>query len=1002
MSDRPNFYLLLDLDPKVDEWLTIEKRLKDKQREWSADRQGNPKKRRIAESSLARIKEIEAVLKNDETRRQEAKEAVRQLQKARQEQTRDLDGAIEVLKTGGGRCTAEQLKSLAQRFSGTFAADEIKKRLQAAGLQLEGGPSADRKPRPAKEKIDNVTAGNVRRNLDHLRLKNLYELLELKPQSSPKALCDRADEIYRENQRLGRTDTDASARNELAGLCKSLFQNDREKAKYDNYLAVEAMEALKPDLELAGGDGFLARGEIDALVKRARQLGVSTEDARAYIEDHALSRKWGMQRDGGELPAETLKLCGFCADLAPATAMKCSNCGHLLEPLCPRCGTKTPSTHAACASCGCRTGDAPLVMALLKEGEHLAVEGDTAGALQRFDKALLYWPDWKPAMEARRQVEERRKQRETELSAIEELLRQRKLAAAQSALDRFERGYGPAGLEPLKWQLQEGLARAETAFQEGERRRRSGDGEAALDRFEEALAACADYEPALRASAASPPLPPSVLQVSTLAAGFRLTWKAAGTGRGVAYRVLRKAGGGPQTTADGEALGEVRSTMLDDADAPVGVLWHYAVFSVRGGTACHEPAASGPHLRTAEVEDLEAVAGDREVTLRWKAPPGCRRVEAWRRRGALPERPGDGTAVTVAGNSAHDTGLTSGEAYGYVVVAVFPDPTRPGGEQRTSGRTVLATPVAPPAAVVDLRASRTGKNVLLSWTSVPGATVQIRQASRLPDYAPGLILPVSQADRFGTLVLGATSNGAQVTLAGQGRTFFVPLSVSAGTAVAGRAVEITTLDPVAGLKASRSGPNLVLTWDWPPGTDEVVVAWAHDRHPEDPRTGNGQRVTVTRREYERTGCWLLPHAERKAHYISIFAKAPGDLYAPAAQIVENMGEAACVTYEVVVKKSLLRRRIEGAWLALTCSDHSRSALPPLMMVGKAQSVPMSPRDGELLEEIPAVHLAEGRATLPIPERHWVRHPYVKLFFRDGMDAKQIRLLPAEKERLRLD
>ena len=62
MSERPNFYLLLDLDPEIDDWPTIERRIKDKQREWSADRQGNPKKRRIAESSLARIKEITGAL----------------------------------------------------------------------------------------------------------------------------------------------------------------------------------------------------------------------------------------------------------------------------------------------------------------------------------------------------------------------------------------------------------------------------------------------------------------------------------------------------------------------------------------------------------------------------------------------------------------------------------------------------------------------------------------------------------------------------------------------------------------------------------------------------------------------------------------------------------------------------------------------------------------------------------------------------------------------------
>jgi len=106
MTERPNFYLLLDLDPKVDDWPTIEKRLKEKQREWSADRQGNPKKRRVAESSLERLKEIEVVLKNEETRRQEAKEAVLQLQKARQEQTRHAVKSAGHL--GGVRSTCSQ------------------------------------------------------------------------------------------------------------------------------------------------------------------------------------------------------------------------------------------------------------------------------------------------------------------------------------------------------------------------------------------------------------------------------------------------------------------------------------------------------------------------------------------------------------------------------------------------------------------------------------------------------------------------------------------------------------------------------------------------------------------------------------------------------------------------------------------------------------------------------------------------------------------------------
>lgn len=913
MPERPNFYLLLELDPSVDDWSVIEQRILEQKRVWSRDRSmGNPKARRRAESSLALVQEIESVLKDPETRRQEAKEALREQQKARQEQMREFDQAIAVLKTGDF-CGEDQINRLAQRFAGTFSADEIRKHLQAAGVPIEGGPGTSRKTRPVKEQIDKVTASNIRQNLDQLGYSTLYEFLDLKPQSSPQALCDRAEEIYRENQRLGRTDAEASARNALTGICRSLFQSDREKAKYDNYLAIAAMEGLKHNIELAASDGFLTRKELDTLVQQAQERGVSADDARAFIEAYAAGRKWGVQSDGSDLPSEALKLCGFCSTLASADASRCVNCGEPLEMDCPRCGAKTPTRNAACASCGCRTGDAPLIQGLLKEGERLTLEGEFVAALRSFDKALLYWPDWRPAVESRRRAEEKRSAREAELAAIETFLLERRLLAAGSALERFRRDHGAAGLEDLERRAREGIARAEATFQQGEQRRRAGDYEGALDRYDEALSICADFEPV--------------------------------------HRIL----------------------------------------------------AANPSLRIAEVDDLEAMAGDGEMILRWSPPPGCRAVEVWRQNGAPPERAGFGSAVVVAGNSVHDAGLVNGQIYGYRIVAVFPDPARPGGERRTAGRTIVATPISPPRPVLDLRASRNGKVVLLSWTPVEGASVQIRQTPRAPEHAPGLILPASQADRFGSLVPNSSANGAQVTLSGQGRTFFIPLSVSKTTAVAGRAVEVTSLDPVRRLSARRSGStSLVLTWDWPSGTDEVTVAWAHDRHPEDPSQGNGGRARVTHREYDRTGCWMLPHAERRPHYFSVFAKASdADLWAPAARVVESMGQGLNVSYQVVVKKALLRRTIEEAWIELTCGNGDGTELPALVIVGKAHAVPLSPKDGEVLAETPSLRFDQGRARLPIPERCWSGRPYVKLFFRDAEAAREIRLLPAEKERLRL-
>ena len=1002
-TERPNFYLLLELDTKVDDWPTIQQRLVEKQRAWSNDKSmGNPKARRRAEGSLALLQEIETVLKDPDARRQEAKEARRQQDATAKEKLSDLEDAVALLKTSGTPCGEDQIQKLVQQLGGTVTVDEIRKRLRAAGVPLASSAGPDRNPRPPKELIDKVTAGKIRQNLDHLNLSTLYEFLDLRPQSSPKALADRGEEIYKENQRLGKTDATTSAQNELAGICKSVFRDDREKAKYDNHLAVQAMDGLKNQLERAGSDSFLTREEVDLIIQQARKRGVSAEDARAYIEDYAANRKWGMQRETAELPSEALKLCGACGELASPTAANCPKCGGALDIPCPRCGAKNPSSNAACQSCGCRTGDSGLVNALLREGERLALDGDAVAALRCFDKALLYWPDWKPAMEARRRVEAQRNAREVELSSLETLVQETRLTAARPVLERFERNHGAAGLDELKKRLREGLARAETAFTRGEERRRAGDGEAALDRYEEALAACADFEPAQRAMAASPPPPPSKLQVSPMGKGFRLTWSAAVTGRNVVYRVLRKAGGMPLNAADGEALGEIRGTSLDDASAKPGAAWYYAVFSFRGGVPCHSPAGSGPHLRVAEVEDLELIAGNREVTLRWVVPPGCQRVEIWRRQGSPPSRSGEGAPVSVTGGDAHDTGLTNGQIYGYLVIAVFDDPASSGGERRSAGRTATAIPVAPPVAITDLKASRNGKTVLLSWTAVPGALVQIRQTSQLPDYNPGLILPVSQADRFGALVPGNSANAAQVALSGQGQTFFVPLSVVSGTAVIGRAAAVTTLDSVGRLAARRAGAGLALTWDWPDGCDEVLVAWTHDSSPEDPLESAAIRVRVTRREYERAGCWLLPHVERRPHYFSVFTKAPGaDLYSMPARIVDTLGQGMTVSYQVMVKKTLLRRSIEDAWIELACSNGDGTTLPAVVVVGKPHNVPLSPKDGQVLAEASSIRFEQGKATLHIPAPHWPSRPYVKLFFKRSEDAREIRLLPAVQERLRI-
>lgn len=996
MAARENFFLLLDLEPAVDDWEKIEARILEKQRAWSLEKsQGNPKARRRAERSLTLLPEIRTVLKDPETRRAEAREALKRQQEARAGTLRELDEAIGLIQSGGGRCDEATLRQLEQRFGTLVSRPEIEKRLRAAGIEI--GQVAPARQRAAKETIEPAVASAVRRNLEHLGLADLYDLLELKPQSSPRALCDRAEEIYRENRRLGKTDPDTTARNELAGLCKQLFRDEHEKQRYDNSVALHAMESLKRSIELVGADGFINRQELDALVTLARQRGVAAEDARAYIEDYAAGRKWGVQPDV-DLPAAALKRCGFCGALAAPDAGQCPSCGEALEMSCPGCGTANATSQAACTSCGVRVGDAPLVKALLKEGERLAIEGSLAEALRCFDKALLYWPGWAPAAEAKQRLEARCREREEGLRAVEELVDERRLVAAGTALERLARHHGGGGLDALRRRVVEGTKRAEQAFAAGEASRLAGAGDAALDHYEASLGACTDFEPVLAALRSSPPPPPRTLVVQPLPAGFRLSWRAADTPRSVAYRVLRKPGGGPQGPDDGVHLGEVRGTGFDDTATPVGEASYYAVFTVRSGVLSHRAAASGPHLRLGEVEALAAVAGDRTVTLSWRRPPRCQRVVVERRSG---ERAADGSERSIDGDSLHDAGLDNGRRYVYRLVACFADPLRPGGELRSAGVTHAVTPVAPPAAVEDLRAERDGRTVRLSWTSPTGARVELRHCSRPPACQPGDLLGAAELDRFGAVVAAAAPGTARLTLSDQGRLFIVPFSITAGTAVAGRPVEVTHLDPVTELAARRAGGGIFLTWTWPPGLRESLVCYGHEAYPEDPRQHAGPRHALSRQAYERDGGWLLRHARQRPHYFSVFACGGEDLFSPPARALVGLGQAA-VSYQVAVRRALLRRAVEEAWVELSCSNgDGGQVLPELLVVGKAQGVPLSPRDGEVLAEVPALHLEGGRGRIPLPARARRGRPYVKLFFKDAAKAQEIRLLPAAQDRLRV-
>jgi len=997
---RENYYLVLDLDPSVDEWPLIEQRIREKRAQWGRDMTtGVPTKARPAERYTEEIKQIEAVMRDPEQRAAEAQAARAALRTRREQKEKDLLSAIDVLSRG--KVTQADVDKLVRRFKDVGAPEALKTEILSALRErnVEVDDARARPKRKPREQIDDAEKQPLASNLEIAGAPDLYTYLGLGRQTSAEALYRKADEI---NQELltRKGSAEVQAGKALCGLAMAFFKTEEGRQRYDNTLELACMDGLRDRIEIAGRDKYLSKSELDELLRQAREEKVATELALEYIEAFADKQGWVVQSDE-ELPSEKLLTCGFCGALAAYAAREhCGDCGEPLRLACPRCSAPTPTQDRACGACGCVTGDAPVVMALLKQAQERLAGGAAKEAEELFDAALTYWKDWQPALEGKRAAQQRIAEREAGLRSIQALVRDRNLFAARDAHAEFVRAHGQADGPDLGDRIRQGIEQAEEAFRAAESARVAKQLGEAFAKYDQALSHAADYDQVRHVMSNLPPPAPKALTVQSVVDGFHLSWPGVEAPGAISYRVVRKRGATPSRDDDGDLVGELSASEMDDVGPEVGAPFHYAVFSHRSGASSVEAARAGPFLLTADVGNLQILPGPKQATLSWTLPSGCKRVIVRRKRDGIPESDQDGVEVPASGTSAHDTGLENGVTYGYVVAAVFEDPRRSGREIVTAGVSAKIRPVELPPLVEDLACQRSDGLVTLAWTPPGTGTVQIRWSKTAPaEGAVGQVMSLTQMDQLGALVPARSAGSAQIALEGQGRFFFVPLSISGDLAVVGRAATLTTVGDVANVDARAAGRNLILTWDWPAGVEEVVVAYAHDRPPAGPDDARAKRETVTRRGYDRASCWELQHAERKPHYFRLYAKAPeADAFAAGVGAHVSFGKERVVHCRVVTKKSVLRKT-KAAHLELRSSDVE--CLRNVVLVMNRGQVPISSQKGRRIAQLPEVVFEDGVARIPIPEEHWGPKRYFRLFFRDSTAAPDVRLMHAGKEQLAL-
>src|SRR2546423_1748484 len=126
--EHPNFFILLELPCGESNPATIEAAIKKKQADWSRDR-NHPSKGIQAQQYLNMLKDIRAVMLNDEARGAEAVECAKIRKTSEIDRWKEVDQAIAVL-AAPGFLLKSQVQGLVNQFKGKVPEADLLKRIK--------------------------------------------------------------------------------------------------------------------------------------------------------------------------------------------------------------------------------------------------------------------------------------------------------------------------------------------------------------------------------------------------------------------------------------------------------------------------------------------------------------------------------------------------------------------------------------------------------------------------------------------------------------------------------------------------------------------------------------------------------------------------------------------------------------------------------------------------------------------------------------------------------
>ena len=444
-----DFYAMLGADPGADR-ASLEAALARCQPAWSSGTR-NPKTKHTYQSYLDRIPEIKrTILGGPHARAAYDAELAATRRAERDAKLDELQRLVKLRAAKGGLTVGD--RTLLREKAGNLglSPDDLDRLIEPIPPRPDSPAEVDAFE-PAPDVLDAVTRKQIRVALEHLRKRDLYDALGLRPDAPTAEVAAKADAERRRWMQKTQVTAEKTAWLEVVSHAQSHLGSAESRARYDRTLGADAEARFAESIDWAiKGLARLDYSTRAALISEAGREGIRPDRAEVLISRGC--RRFNVAGEGAAPlilgasiePPRYLRCrsCSGVTDFAevstPPARPECRHCRNSLQWTCPGCKRVRWVDESQCV-CGFPIEHVEPLQRHFEAAQQAHRDRDYPSAREHLERVRQYAPTHPGAKKGLDTIRRHLQEAEAAKLACELARSQRRLIEAQTAAQAWAR-----------------------------------------------------------------------------------------------------------------------------------------------------------------------------------------------------------------------------------------------------------------------------------------------------------------------------------------------------------------------------------------------------------------------------------------------------------------------------------------------------------------------------------------------------------------------------------